>query len=122
MMKTCSICEKNTYIENNKYEHWYRSKVDNKPICKRCYDKHIRDQDKFKAAQKKIRDGRIKFKSIRKNVRIIRTGVCNLCRSVVPFDCQRTHIHHEEYHNDDLTKDTMEICPKCHFYITKPYQ
>jgi len=42
------------------------------------------------------------------------TGVCNNCRAVVPFDCDSTHRHHEEYHQEDALKDTIELCPICH--------
>ncbi len=41
-------------------------------------------------------------------------GVCNLCRKVVPFDCKRTNMHHEEYDNTDPLKHTIEICVGCH--------
>lgn len=46
-------------------------------------------------------------------------GVCNLCRAVVPFDCSRTHRHHERYDKDDITKHTIELCSKCHGLMHK---
>lgn len=43
-----------------------------------------------------------------------RTGVCNLCRNVVPFDCKKTERHHFSYHDDDPFRDTLEVCRSCH--------
>jgi RNase P subunit RPR2 len=41
-------------------------------------------------------------------------GVCNLCRAVIPFDCKKTLMHHESYHDNDPLKDTIELCVSCH--------
>jgi hypothetical protein len=43
-----------------------------------------------------------------------RSGVCNGCRAVAPFDCDITHMHHEEYDPNDVLSHTIEYCPKCH--------
>jgi hypothetical protein len=50
-----------------------------------------------------------------------RVGVCNLCRAVLPFDCRRTNMHHEEYYAEDVMKGALEICPSCHMKITQPW-
>lgn len=46
--------------------------------------------------------------------RPIRIGVCNWCRAVAPFDTKTTHMHHEEYHDDNPLKDAIELCISCH--------
>jgi hypothetical protein len=43
-----------------------------------------------------------------------RIGVCNGCRAVVPFDCDRTEMHHEEYDPDNILSHTIEYCRGCH--------
>jgi hypothetical protein len=45
----------------------------------------------------------------------IRVGVCNFCRAVVPFDARQTQRHHiNAVDYDDILKDTIELCAKCH--------
>jgi hypothetical protein len=42
-----------------------------------------------------------------------RIGVCNWCRGVVPFDCKRTAMHHEQYDENNPLAHTIELCVKC---------
>lgn len=53
----------------------------------------------------------------KRTVRIPRTGVCNLCRAVAKIDCILTHFAHFGYDKNDLAKNILELCPKCHTYI-----
>lgn len=63
---------------------------------------------------------KIRFKNKNINVGVNpRIGVCNLCRAVVPFDCNTTHIHHEEYDENKPLANTIELCPKHHALITR---
>ena len=39
-----------------------------------------------------------------------RTGKCSNCGKTG----KRTHMHHIKYHEDDLLKDTIELCVSCH--------
>jgi len=39
-----------------------------------------------------------------------RKGYCSDCKT----KDAHTHLHHEEYHDDDPLKDTVELCIKCH--------
>jgi len=102
--------------------------LDKKEYMKKYYREHL---DYFKKANKKThakwnkihnkiynpiyQPRRIVFKgkriSIKKNPRI---GVCNWCRAVVGIDCKQTQMHHVEYHDDDVLKDTIELCVSCH--------
>ena len=50
-------------------------------------------------------------------VKIPRIGVCNLCRAVAKIDCAYTHFHHDSYNYEDLSKNVIELCPKCHTSI-----
>jgi uncharacterized protein YeaO (DUF488 family) len=47
---------------------------------------------------------------------MLRGGVCNWCRAVVPFDCKMTNMHHDENKYDEYNpiKYTIEICVRCH--------
>ena len=68
---------------------------------------HITSQ-KWNPRLMKFRDKHI---HVKENPRI---GVCNLCRAVVGTDCEKTSIHHLEYHDDDPLRDTIELCNSCH--------
>lgn len=50
-------------------------------------------------------------------VKIPRIGVCNLCRAVAKIDCAYTHFAHFSYNYKDLSKNILELCPKCHKYM-----
>lgn len=40
--------------------------------------------------------------------------IFNCISGIVGLDCQATDIHQIKYHDDDLLKDTIELCPSCH--------
>lgn len=46
-----------------------------------------------------------------------RIGVCNMCRAVAEIDCAYTHLAHFSYDYNDLGKNVMELCPRCHKHI-----
>ena len=94
-----------------RYPNWYS----NLPIgwlCRSCYQKYINAPKYWLNATKR----RIRFrgKRVYNKSEVLRIGVCNWCRGVVPFDCKITDTHHESYHEEDPLRDTIEICPKCH--------
>ncbi len=111
--RVCYACGSDkTYIHKKHYNNalWYS----NLPIgwlCRKCYDNIIMGPNRHK----KYNPRRMKFKE-----RIImlkadpRNGVCNLCRAVVPFDCGRTQMHHEEYDDTNPLAHTIEICSSWH--------
>lgn len=49
--------------------------------------------------------------------RIPRIGVCNFCRAVARIDCAYTHFAHFDYDKTDLSKNILELCPKCHKHM-----
>jgi hypothetical protein len=83
-------------------------------MCLSCYKKIFR-KEHFRRLGKE----RFRYKGI--NIQIKETPrieVCNCCRAVVPFDCKRTMLHHEEYDDNDKRKHTMEVCPSCHNFLS----
>lgn len=85
--------------------------------CKRCHSRLV-DDPKWNPSMSKIHNPRrLTYKG--KVVRLEkppRIGVCNWCRAVIPFDCERTQMHHEQYDDDNPLAHTIEICPLCHIY------
>ena len=81
-------------------------------VCWRCYERVLRkDYSLVKARRKhRFKDKIITLKEIP------RIGVCNLCRAVVPFDCYRTCLHHDDnqYDENNTLKYTIESCDSCH--------
>lgn len=51
-------------------------------------------------------------------------GVCNWCRAVTPFDCNRTSLHHDEnrYNINNPLQYTIEICDSCHMKESRRLQ
>ena len=118
--RKCDNCNSiTTSLNVEGYECWYKIKeTPNKFWCKLCYMKKIGNPKFIKENNHK----RILFKNKRIYLDIApRIGVCNLCRSVEPFDCKQTNIHHEKYDDNNPLKYTLEICPKCHQHITVGY-
>jgi hypothetical protein len=84
------------------YAHW-RKITNDIFYCQQCYNLHITSKH------------RLRFKNNRiYSDNIIRVGVCNLCRAVIPFDCKTTHLHHEQYDAKDKARHTIELCDSCH--------
>jgi len=91
--------------------HWYSNAPTGLWLCEICNNQIIKNP-KWTSINNKLRmNYKGKLVYLKKNPRI---GVCNLCRAVYPFDCGKTDIHHVEYHDDDILKDTLEVCPRCH--------
>jgi hypothetical protein len=86
--------------------------------CRKCYRK-VYDSKRDPKQRQRNNPNRFLFRDKRvvleNNPRI---GVCNLCRAVMPFDCKKTDMHHEEYDESDVLKYAMEICVSCHRKIT----
>jgi len=108
--RVCYSCgsERSYFDIIRKYEHWYNNHpIKEMWLCENCNNKYIKNPIN--------NPRRIVFIKSQIHIKNIpRIGVCNLCRNVVGFDCKRTLIHHESYHNDDPLKDTLECCNRCH--------
>jgi hypothetical protein len=90
------------------YPGWHRKDGFDGYLCHKCYSR-IELGPRNNKRKLNYRGKRI---AIGDNIRI---GVCNLCRAVSPFDCDRTVRHHTNGYDDfNKLKDTIEICPRCH--------
>lgn len=98
--RLCLLCNsKRTYTRITK-EGWICPcwhKYRDGHICDRCYSRIVKQPKRFHFKNKHAYG-------------IVRTGICSLCGKK-----GKTHIHHIEYHDDDPKKDTIEVCPACHF-------
>jgi hypothetical protein len=121
--RVCYACGSiQTYIRPGRYAFWYLNHdEDDSGLCRRCFDRYIHGpkQNPINAVKWRAINNhrRIKFAGrlifVDHNPRI---GVCNWCRAVMPFDCKKTHIHHDEnkYDSTNPLRNTIEICPTCH--------
>lgn len=121
----CYVCgSERTQITKSGIARWILNLPTKFVICRSCYAKYIVDPAKKKMwdrtpAARLYNRSRFRFKT--KQIHVPndpKTGVCNLCRAVAPFDCQKTNLHHEHYDESDMLKHTIELCPRCHSRIT----
>ena len=107
--------------------------IDGNPWCKRCiinykynpkYDiEYRREYNKKQIPRLLLFKGRVK--TMKEPPRI---GFCNICKKNIgdeylnykgePVKIKQTHIHHINYHSDDVLKDTIELCASCHRKIS----
>ena len=110
--RSCYACGATTSNKNKHgSEYWYRNFPHKDFLCHHCYNYILRKEYRLKNQQSRIV---FKGKRVYHALKIIRIGICNLCRAVVGFDCKRTNMHHEEYDNENVLKHTIEVCPSCH--------
>jgi hypothetical protein len=101
--------DKSAYMKRYRKEHpevWQRF-LDNHPNYKKLQDKKLRPVYNKK---------RVRFKGKQIFTKLMpRTGYCSKCSNNI-FDgsCKITVIHHIQYHDDDILKDTVELCVSCH--------
>jgi len=117
--RICSKCESTiTYVDKRNISQWY--KHNNKTCCKKCYNKL------FVSTETRKRTINFKSKSRTYVGFIPRREVCSNCgmkkgdkytvwgkEKIV-----KIHLHHIKYHDDDPLKDTIELCARCHIYVT----
>lgn len=118
--RICFNCgSKTTYIKKDGSIIW--RKVDGNPWCHNCWTRVIWNPK----ASKITNPQRLRFKDKRKHVKDKPiTGTCTVCKKSVgdPYTNSKgetkiikvTHIHHKTYHDDDILKDTVELCGSCH--------
>lgn len=117
--RVCSIDPKHTTTLNELgNEHWYH--FNDKYLCYSCAHKIIY-QPKYKDKDRK----RIRFKNTRPRVKVeYKTGKCDSCSKNVGDTyinkkgeekmIKSMHTHHKEYHEANVLKDTVQLCPQCH--------
>jgi len=88
-------------------------------LCTKCYCRLVLNPRRSKEIIKKYNDRNNK-KILKFKDRYVllkespRKGVCTWCKAIRGKDCKITQIHHIEYHDDDILKDTVELCASCH--------
>lgn len=117
--RLCSECKSDkTCLRDGKYPRWYRYKDD--WLCQKCYNKFISYPVYAKKLRKKGNLIHNPRRLLFKNKRVLlkenpRIGFCLLCsNNIHDGTCSKTNIHHENYHDDDPLKDTIELCTSCH--------
>jgi hypothetical protein len=124
--RICYYCGTDTtytyYVKNSIRYQWYNLK--NNICCSKCYNKLV-NSPKWQEIRNRIYNPRhIYFKGKPFILPIEpRKGICSWCKrkkgdEFIRSDGKpakiRTHMHHIEYHDDDILKDTIELCQVCH--------
>jgi len=109
--RTCLNCGSDkTYLEDGIHPVWFN--YNGGFICKKCRSKLVDNpKTNIKWSPRRLN---YKGKSIPLKERVL-TGVCSWCHRKVGEGIKRTHIHHLQYHDNDVLKDTIELCPSCHY-------
>jgi hypothetical protein len=116
--RICIACDSTTtYIRSGKYSVW--RKHEGYWYCHKCFAKYITHPVYAPGYNKKWGPinsiKRLVFEGkqfhLKENPR---KGVCESCGAIKGIDCKNTNIHHIEYHEEDILKDTIELCNSCH--------
>lgn len=133
--RICYCCgSSKTWISKKGYENWFvnrQAKEVMQILCCKCYlrlfiqpkwnpiNNPVYGPKRSKLARKREGQRRLSYKGklVYLNIRP-RTGICSSCgKSVHRGEIKRTHMHHIQYHDDDVLKDTQELCAACHLLI-----
>ena len=110
MLKVCNRCgsDKTT-------DRWWNHDKENNglPICRRCYNNHIRYRSPESIRKEYVRRYTFKSKLIYHN-EVPRKGVCSKCGARAGIECKRTQLHHTDYDSDNPLAHTIELCASCH--------
>jgi len=110
--RVCLKCGSNTtYIDSRNYEHWHI--FNDGHICSKCWHKYIGNPRVmvFKDTRVRLKDGPRKGKCL-KCGKGIGDEYINAHGKVAVI--KKTNMHHEQYHNDNVLKDAIEVCVSCH--------
>jgi len=107
-MRTCINCNSDKteirYDRVKPREIWY--KYNDGYICSKCRLKllyHPKWNPIYGPRRLQYKNKRVLLKDNP------RKGICEWCGKI-----GKTNIHHIEYHDNDILKDTIELCPRCH--------
>lgn len=122
-MRECYCCgSTKTYVDKKSgTPTWLSNKIEDQWLCVRCYNRLIIAY-KWAPIQNPVKNKRrINFRGRRILIKTNpRTGYCTLCsNNIHNGTCERTAIHHLEYHVENPLQNTIEVCTKCHVLITK---
>lgn len=111
--RICSNCHSDKSRTKQGREIW--SVFGQGYLCDRCNTRIFRNPKRSRETIKKYNSRQLIFK--RKHVYVKenpRKGVCSWCGAIKGINCKATNIHHTQYHDDDVLKDTIELCASCH--------
>ena len=104
--RVCYGCgSETTYIDKRNATLWYTNERTSMVICNRCYNRIFLNPRRINPRGKK-------HMSLKENPR---KGICCKCGKVGG----KTDMHHTQYHDDDILKDTIELCASCHAKLTR---
>ena len=120
----CVNClSKKTYVSKIGHVQWYSHNDD--WYCSRCYLRLFRNPKMRKIYNPIYNPRQLCYKG--KYIRLKenpRKGVCQWCGKRIGDHftdslgndavVKITHLHHIQYHDDDVLKDTVELCVSCH--------
>jgi hypothetical protein len=116
--RICAACDSTeTYVYRNGREQWHIH--DGYRLCQKCFDYYVHNPAWNKETSEKwnpINGPKHMFfisKIMILEERILK-GICELCGNIKGKNCKKTDMHHIDYHEDDPTKDTIELCSSCH--------
>ena len=116
--RICAVCKSDkTRLKKGLYPVWYR--YNDGYLCENCYTRLIHNPNRSKETIKKYNDRNNLKILVFKGKRILlkenpRKGVCSWCGAVKGVNCKLTNMHHVQYHEEDVLKDTIELCASCH--------
>jgi hypothetical protein len=109
----CGQTETHDGFKWTKKWHHYENNNNNTVLCGKHFKRIV------------IRPRRMTYKNTRPHLKeIVRIAQCSICGNKVGDEyidsrgrikkTKFTHRHHREYHDDDVLKDTIEVCQSCH--------
>jgi hypothetical protein len=128
--RVCYVCNSNqTYMKNGIHPMWFTNKPTDLFICAKCHKKYfwtrkipqIKTKEAIKLTNQKAIFYKQKHKRLPSNPR---KGICSNCNKQIGDEyinskgevarIKYTNIHHLEYDDNNLLKDTVELCASCH--------
>jgi len=116
--RKCEGCgSERSFIDKRGIMHWrFIRDPQGKPtkmLCVNCYSRAVSNKAEWKREYSRCTI-RVKKKPVHLPFRP-RQGKCERCgKSVLKGEIRCTVIHHEEYHDADPLKGTVELCESCH--------
>ena len=103
-MRICINCSSDKTYRNHWYNHngWH---------CEKCNNKLFKNPKWHPITNPKKISFKGKFVLLKDNPR---KGICSFCYRKIGEGIKHTHMHHIHYHSDDVLKDAIELCVRCH--------
>lgn len=121
MARVCSKCgSETTQIRKDRYHEGYqrwRFDDNGNVLCTKCYTHYVLNPKRVETGYwKQFHHRQTYYKGkARAHKQNPRTGICSVCGKTGKY---QTHMHHEQYDDNDILKYTVELCGSCHAKIT----